>query len=308
MCVCDSFICHLCWKSFIYCAKDELAHLLLQVAAGQTRSWLTLSSWSLWAPRWSQPQPPARFAHPTFRMRSSGATSFLPSSLCPPRENMWLILPSLTKWPKPRPLPCWSRCCHHHRHPVTMEERRTAPTRRRCDWRRATVGRRRAERGAGSEIAARWVWGLVMFEAICLDFACGTSKRNIIFLVVVLQPSTQCCDRKLIWCETETRNKLLNKRMWHKRNSEGDNQQPAYAYLNWNHMVEINHMGAALLYPQRRVCLQSASVEPSYQANANKRATETCSRCSLVLFFKEWLDFHCRSPVCYIYRSFLSID
>lgn len=129
-----------------------------QVAAGRTRSWLTLSSWWSWAPPWSRPRPPARSERPTFQMRYSGDTSFRPLSHCLLQGNMWLILHTLTKWPKQSP-PSSLNSPWPQAPPLTKMTRRT---RRRCDWRRATEVKGGGKKGDAWEIAARWVYASVM--------------------------------------------------------------------------------------------------------------------------------------------------
>lgn len=136
-----------------------------QVAAGPTRSWLTLSSWWSWAPPWSRPRPPARSERPTFRTRYSGDTSFRPSSHCRLQGNTWLILHTLTKWPKQSPPSSWNSPCPQA--PLTKSRRRT---RRRCDWRRATEAKGGAKKGDAWEIAARWAYASV---------TCKEERRNI---------------------------------------------------------------------------------------------------------------------------------
>lgn len=178
-----------------------------QAVVGQTQSWPTLSSWWSWAPQWSRPPLPARFEHPTFPMRSSGATSSRPSSPCPHQENTWRILPFLTRWPKPKPHLFSSRHCLrvlHRRHPAAMVARRMGWTRRRCAWRRATEGRRGGENGGGSEIAALWVFVLAMFEAAGCEGKKKLEQKNTFWRLYIPHAFPVNCETQhLAACEQQ---------------------------------------------------------------------------------------------------------
>lgn len=151
---------------------DVAVFSLRQVAAGRTRSWLTLSSWWSWAPPWSRPRPPARSERPTFQMRYSGDTSFRPSSHCLLQGNMWLILHTLTKWPKQSP-PSSLNSPWPQARPLTKT---TGRTRRRCDWRRATEAKGGGKKGDAWEIAARWVYASVTCKGEMKETGRGSER------------------------------------------------------------------------------------------------------------------------------------
>lgn len=140
-----------------------------QVAAGLTRSWRTLSSWWSWVPPWSPPLPPARSERPTCRMRYSGDTSSRPLSHCLLQGNTWLILHTLTKWPKQSPPSSSNRPCPPARHRRCLVAKVTRRTRRRCDWRRATEGMAGRQKEDAWEIAA---------HSVCASVTCKEGRRD----------------------------------------------------------------------------------------------------------------------------------